>query len=471
MLWPGLQALQIFVPAARLLAELNGLLPFTSGRTHTPSTGGTPDSLLLHRQEGQEAGDTPDTDLQPQQGSGHTASMGRPGIAGHLVQVSGWVQRGQVGPLLVWPTARSCLSRARKRQPHSPSACLLRAPHNCQPCTLCSSFPPSFPSALPAGGPLPRLGSAHLSRVPHAAAARLTALALALQQPRRCVCWLWRLLPCCCFLCPVSSLCSGGGGLGGCSVPAQVSLVAECIQDKAGPRPPCLHADSASLPSSRGLSVRRFPTLDSWGSLDGASSKPSSRMDSMAGLAAQRLTHTFAPEQQAAAQQAQQQEVAPADGAYSAYAPSAAARAQRKRQHSSRRTLMQALSRDNSVASSIDGMQPLGKARHISDSCTASPDAGAGAAGQQRLLMRSGSTLGREAAAAAAAMAAEISKATAAAGAAGEASAAATPCQRAFEGLFGEGGAAAAGAARSPFKAPNSPLHARMTCMKLRDTD
>ena len=29
--------------------------------------------------------------------------------------------------------------------------------------------------------------------------------------------------------------------------------------------PSCLHADSASLPSSRGLSVRRFPTLDSWG--------------------------------------------------------------------------------------------------------------------------------------------------------------------------------------------------------------
>ena len=236
--------------------------------------------------------------------------------------------------------------------------------------------------------------------------------------------------------------------------------------------PSCLHADSASLPSSRGLSVRRFPTLDSWGSqLDGVSSKPPSRMDSLAALAAQRFTNTFAPEQQAGAQQGQQQqqqEVETADGGEPAAAPSAAARAQRKRQHSSRRALMQALSRDNSVASSIEGMQPLGKSRHISDSCTASPDAGADLAGQQRLLMRSGSTLGREAAAAAAAMAAEIANAT---DAAGETSVAATSCHRAFKGLFGEGGAAAAGAARSPFKAPNSPLHTRMTCMKLRDTD
>ena len=85
MLWPGLQALQPSEPVACPPAELTGLLPFTSGRTRTPSTGGTPDSLLLHRQEGLEAGYTPDTD--PQQGSAHAASVGRPGIAGHLMQV------------------------------------------------------------------------------------------------------------------------------------------------------------------------------------------------------------------------------------------------------------------------------------------------------------------------------------------------------------------------------------------------
>ena len=84
-LWPGLLATELSKYIARLPAELSGLLPFTSGHTRTPSTGGTPDSLLLHRQERQEAGYTPDTD--PQQGSTHAASVGRPGIAGHLMQV------------------------------------------------------------------------------------------------------------------------------------------------------------------------------------------------------------------------------------------------------------------------------------------------------------------------------------------------------------------------------------------------
>lgn len=218
------------------------------------------------------------------------------------------------------------------------------------------------------------------------------------------------------------------------------------------------------------MSVRRFPTLDSWGSsLEGAASaKPApvpagvQRTDSLAALAAQRFTHTFATLEPAAGEGA----------------PPAPSRGLRKRHHSSRRTLMSALSRDNSAASSLDGMAPLGKAsRHGHDeSAGPSPDRYAAFAADAlpRLpgvppLHRSGSTLGREAAAAAAAMAAEAARALAAALPADAVpAAAATPLLRAFGADCGCGTGPACSAAGVP---PSSPLHARMTCMRLRDTD
>lgn len=260
-----------------------------------------------------------------------------------------------------------------------------------------------------------------------------------------------------------------------------------------------LRADTASLPS-RGLSVRRFPTLDSWGShLDAACSRPPPRMDSLATLAAQRFTNTFGQRQEVAPSgehgrgssaavlvQQQQAGVASAPGG----APAASApqpvggRALRKRQHSSRRTLMAALSRDNSVASSIDGMAPLGKTRHIMESGGASP---ADCEPEQpHSLRRSASNLSREAATAladatakaftlAAAAAGSLSPAPAAAAA--EISASATPSHLLIRDIsFGPGarGVAAAAAeacAQGRLEAPPSPLHARMTGLKLRSSD
>lgn len=243
---------------------------------------------------------------------------------------------------------------------------------------------------------------------------------------------------------------------------------------------PSLPADCASLPSSRAVSVRRFPTLDSWGSaLDaaatGANGGPGmagklppgvQRVDSLAALAAQRFTNTFvAP---------------PPEAAGDAPAAAAHGRSLRKRQHSSRRTLIAALSRDNSVASSLDGMQPTGKARHLcdADSCATSPaqdHAGSlqhmGSLGLPpppplgRPLHRTGSVLGREAAAQVAASMAE---------AAARAMAAVLPAD--MQSPAGTPTAAAAAAQPGAFfhdggRGPPSPLHARMTCMKLRDTD
>ncbi|KAL4427957.1 hypothetical protein ABPG75_002046 [Micractinium tetrahymenae] len=256
--------------------------------------------------------------------------------------------------------------------------------------------------------------------------------------------------------------------------------------------------DTTSLPS-RALSVRRFPTLDSWGShLDAAGSRPPHRIDSLAALAAQRFTNTFGQQQQAPAASSDQGQVCAAavaqqqQGAAAAAAPSGCpapsapqpvgGRALRKRQHSSRRALMAALSRDNSVASSIDGMAPLGKARHIMESGGASP---ADCDPQQpHPLHRTASMLGREAAAALAdATAKAFTMAAAAAGlspapaaAAADISASATPSHLLIRDIsFGpaaQGLAAAAEAGgQGRMAAPPSPLHARMTGLKLRSTD
>ena len=231
------------------------------------------------------------------------------------------------------------------------------------------------------------------------------------------------------------------------------------------------------------MSVRRFPTLDSWGSaLDTAASaglacaKPGQppgvqRVDSLAALAAQHFTHTFAAAPPAAAAAAAAAE-APAAG------PPPAARALRKRQHSSRRTLMAALSRDNSVASSLDGMQPTTHRRLCDpDSLPTSPGAAPGtlqhaaAAGLHaglpplhgRAPSRNGSLLGREAAAAAAIAMEEAARLMAGGTPPDALSPAGTPT------------AAGAQCAATPFTGralapPSSPLHARLTCMKLRDT-
>lgn len=258
-------------------------------------------------------------------------------------------------------------------------------------------------------------------------------------------------------------------------------------------------AETASLPS-RGLSVRRFPTLDSWGShLDAACSRPPARVDSLAALAAQRFTNTFGQQNElavchdqqecgngsAVASQRQQLGNAPAlGGAPAASAPQPAGkRALRKRQHSSRRTLMAALSRDNSVASSIDGMAPVGKARHIMESGGASP---ADCEPEQlQPLHRSTSNLGRAAAAALADAAAKAFTLAAAAGelspapaaAAAEISASATPSHLLIRDICfgptapGMSSAAAEAAGQAGLAAPASPLHARMTGLKLRSTD
>ena len=222
------------------------------------------------------------------------------------------------------------------------------------------------------------------------------------------------------------------------------------------------------------MSVRRFPTLDSWGSaLDvaaaGGAAKPPpgavQRCDSLAAMAAQRFTHNFAAEQETAAEGG-------AGGGAAAQRPGAGpmpplvGRGLRKRQHSSRRTLMAALSRDNSVASSMDGMQPSGKARHVMDPDSAgpSPDRCRPAPGDQpslplRPLHRSSSLLGREAAAAAA-MAEAAAKALAAALPADMLSPAGTPTARQQAPPF-----CACGADDyygSNEGRPPSPLHARM---------
>lgn len=191
------------------------------------------------------------------------------------------------------------------------------------------------------------------------------------------------------------------------------------------------------------------------------------RVDSLAALAAQHYTHTFASPPPAPG-------AAPAEAAVAEAAAAGPPRALRKRQHSSRRTLMAALSRDNSAASSLDGMQPAGKARHLCDpdSQPGSPRGVPGAlqhglpplAG--RPPSRGSSLLGREAAAAAAYAMAEAARLLAGGTPPDAQSPAGTPR------------AAAAQCTASPFgdscgrglALPPSPLHARMTCMKLRDT-
>lgn len=237
--------------------------------------------------------------------------------------------------------------------------------------------------------------------------------------------------------------------------------------------------------------MRRFPTLDSWGShLDAACSRPPPRIDSLATLAAQRFTNTFGQQQDGAAGGAEGERRSSAavgvpqqqPGAPTAPQP-VGKRGLRKRQHSSRRTLMAALSRDNSVASSIDGMAPLGKARHIMESGGASP--AECEPEQPHPLHRSASNLGREAAAALAEAAARAFTLAAAAGglspapaaAAADISASATPSHLLIRDIsFGAAapGMAAAGAeatGQGHLAAPASPLHARMTGLKLRSTD
>lgn len=240
-----------------------------------------------------------------------------------------------------------------------------------------------------------------------------------------------------------------------------------------------------SLPASRSTSVRRFPTLDSWGSaLDGAgsggvpaagpNSKPCGpvRTDSLAALAAQHFTHVFA---------------APAaEPAPMAAPPVPLGRGPRKRQHSSRRTLMATLSRDltrdNSVASSLDGLQPLMKNQHLmpeGGSCGASPDrSGWGMRAEPsvpgvppRQLHRSGSTLGREAANAATAIALAAAAALAAGLPADASPPATTPTKQSFPGFAGSDCACGGSSACRQAVQRSSPLHARMTCMKLRDSD
>lgn len=220
------------------------------------------------------------------------------------------------------------------------------------------------------------------------------------------------------------------------------------------------------------MSVRRFPTLDSWGSaLDGAGSgKPLQvqRCDSLAALAAQRVTHTFGSGSSDAAVSSGE---APAAGPM----PPLVGRGLRKRQLSSRRTLMATLSRDNSAASSMD-LQPQGKTRHVmeAESGGNSPDRTAPfgcalPALAMRPLHRSGSTLGREAAAAAAAMAAEAAKAIAAAPADMLSPAATPTAQHSPPAFFC--GAAAGDCEGSCGSQPGVPLLARMTCLKVRDTE
>ncbi|KAL4858673.1 Wee1-like protein kinase [Chlorella vulgaris] len=230
--------------------------------------------------------------------------------------------------------------------------------------------------------------------------------------------------------------------------------------------------DSASLPSSRTFSVRRFPTLDSWGSqlpAEGGAchGKPLSRDDSLGAMAAQRYTHTFAPYEQPAA--------APAVTGTTAAVP-LGARGLRKRQHSSRRTLMAALSRDNSVASSIDGMQPQGKARHIM--LDSGPQSPCGNSGDTPLsqLHHTSSTLRREAVAAAVAGLAEAAARALTASGGGTADLKdavvghLSPPFR-FDSICSATGGDDAVPSSPVVVRPQSPLHARMTCMKLRDVD
>lgn len=210
------------------------------------------------------------------------------------------------------------------------------------------------------------------------------------------------------------------------------------------------------------MSVRRFPTLDSWGSaLDvaaaGATSKPPPgavhRCDSLTAVAAQRFTNTFG-----AAGEAERG---------GAPMPPLVGRGLRKRQHSSRRTLMAALSRDNSVASSMDGLQPMGKQqRHVADPDSAgpSPDRPRPMADMPSLplrpLHRSGSLLGRDASAAAtaAAMAEAAAKALASAVPHDMLAPAGTPTAQHAPAFFACGGQHYG----SNDGRPPSPLHARM---------
>lgn len=209
------------------------------------------------------------------------------------------------------------------------------------------------------------------------------------------------------------------------------------------------------------MSVRRFPTLDSWGSaLDvaaaGVNGKPPQgpvhRCDSLTAEAAQRFTNTFG----SAAGEAERG---------GAPMPPLVGRGLRKRQHSSRRTLMAALSRDNSVASSMDGMQPMGKQqRHVADPDSAgpSPDRPRPMADMPSLplrpLPRSGSLLGRDAAAAvtAAAMAEAAAKALASAVPPDMLAPAGTPTAQQAPSYF------ACEHYGSNEGRPPSPLHARM---------
>ena len=231
------------------------------------------------------------------------------------------------------------------------------------------SLPPQQPGS-PAGGSISQSSSSIDGAPPHARLPACLPASSLLHAP-------------CCLLCPHRC----------------VWLVSPWHPASTPPPPPsqrgCHSADAGSLPS-RGLSlsVRRFPTLDSWGSqqqqqqqlLDGAASKPGlSRLDSLAAMAAQRFTNMFGQQQQpaaVAAMAAVATEIAEQEEqGVRGLPPPTQQRGLRKRQHnSSRRALMSMiggaallegggaqppLSRDNSVASSIDGLQPAGKTRHL----------------------------------------------------------------------------------------------------------
>jgi hypothetical protein len=143
---------------------------------------------------------------------------------------------------------------------------------------------------------------------------------------------------------------------------------------------------------------------------------------------------------------------------------------------------MAALSRDNSFASSIDGLQPQGKTRHIMapESGPASLDSSGELPVAPRLLRRASSMLGREAPATAVGLAAAAAKALAAGGmpledAQAAVAAAAGPCPSFYiESTQSTAGNGPLPEPESPLlvrPTQQSPLHARMTCMKLGDSE
>jgi hypothetical protein len=137
---------------------------------------------------------------------------------------------------------------------------------------------------------------------------------------------------------------------------------------------------------------------------------------------------------------------------------------------------MAALSRDNSVASSIDGMQPQGKARHIM--LDSGPQSPCGNSGDTPLsqLHHTSSTLRREAVAAAVAGLAEAAARALTASGGGTADLKdavvghLSPPFR-FDSICSATGGDDAVPSSPVVVRQQSPLHARMTCMKLRDVD